>query len=311
MIPDVKQMLKRMNQHIIVTVIEPSGPDRNIHFGGPVISAAGRAVLQQRHPVLFDGRPVRRSGESAFVAAPAQIAMLTHVTEYHRLRRTLPDHRIRAFKIVFLHFAVRPLSARAVKPGDENIPAARAAVIREQLAELIGIEFVIGVTGTVGLLMTVPRRKIKSDFQPVLLRRPDEIADHVSFAVAPFGIAHRMGRVFAGPQTEPVVMFRGKNRPFETRLRNDPAPLSAIKFRWIETIFRFRAVSPLAPGKRIDREMKERIHAHFLPGKLLTVRRRPEWSRCSVVHERSPFFLFINLLFQQLKVLHIERKNCE
>ena len=143
--------------------------------------------------------------------------------------------------------------------------------------------------------MTVPRRKIKSDFQPVLLRRPDEIADHVSFAVAPFGITHRMGRVLTGPQTEPIVMFRGKNRPFEPRLRNDPAPLSAIKFRRIETIFRFRAVSPLAPGKCIDREMKERIHAHFLPGKLLTVRRRPEWSRCSVVHERSPFFsLFMN-----------------
>ena len=72
------------------------------------------------------------------------------------------------------------------------------------------------------------------------------------------------------------MMLRRQNNPLESGIAENPAPLFTIQGRGVKKFLRFASVAPLAPGERIDPEMDEGVHTHFLPRKLPPVRKRSE-----------------------------------
>ena len=63
-------------------------------------------------------------------------------------------------------------------------------------------------------------------------------------------------------------MLTGQNQPFYACGFECVHPLICVKGSRIEDRFGFRAVAPFLVGKRIDREMRERVKLHLLDGKL-------------------------------------------
>ena len=77
-------------------------------------------------------------------------------------------------------------------------------------------------------------------------------------------------------------MLGGQDHPFESGVADDPAPLFAVHPGGMEGILRFGSVAPFPAGEGVDGKVDECVHAHILPGKLLSGRRSSVRSRCGI-----------------------------
>ena len=130
-----------------------------------------------------------------------------------------------------------------------------------------------GVVRVFGLV-TVPRRQIKADFEPVFPAGIDEFAHQIAPAVFPRGVRDVVLRVVTREQAESVVVFRGQDHEFKPRFLRHPHPLFAIEFGRIEDRRGFGAVAPFAVRERVHRKMDKQGQFVALPGELFGRRHR-------------------------------------
>src|SRR4029079_3738619 len=107
-----------------------------------------------RDDIRIDRGPIWIAGDAAFVAAPANVR--PGIGEHDGVRLQTSHERPDAWPIITLTLAVRSLTVRTVEPHLGDLP-----ISREQLGELLTIEFVVSIGIAVGRIVPVPRGQLQ------------------------------------------------------------------------------------------------------------------------------------------------------
>src|SRR2546425_6980789 len=151
-------------------------------------------------------------------------------------------------------------AVRAVEEDLEDRP-----VLGQQLAQLIAI--VGEVFGPpIILVIAVPRREVHAEFDALPGAGRRDFLDDVAASCTPRTVLDRVLGIARRPETETVVVFAGEDQPFHPAVPRGSYDLVGIKIGGIEQRGRLVAVTPLAVGKRVEREMQEAVELELVPG---------------------------------------------
>ena len=84
--------------------------------------------------------------------------------------------------------------------------------------------FILSILG----MMTVPRRKIKGKFHPVLLTSLVNIIQQIPSSLTPWSIFHTIISIFRRPKAKTVMMLSNNKHPFHSGFFTDLNPLFRI-----------------------------------------------------------------------------------
>ena len=114
-------------------------------------------------------------------------------------------------------------------------------------------------------LISIPWRKINSEFNAILFTCLRQLTDNIPFPIFIRSIPNTIFSQSRRPQAKTVMMFGCKNYPFHTGSNKSLHPLFAIQLRRIKC-FRIRiTISPLTVIKSIQTEMHKSVCFHLLP----------------------------------------------
>ena len=209
---EVHEIVGAAHLHVVRWMVEPAGPDRGIHLGGTPHGARGVTVLEcGDHAVAagtgegngrwIDGGPVGVAAGPVLVAAPPHVG--ARVGKDHRLGLVPLDEREESRPVIDLALAIRPLAVRPVEPHFRD-----AAILRQQLGELIAVEIVVARRVTVRWIVPVPWRQVEPGAKSLGATGIDHLAHYVARSTAPWALRHGVVRRAARPQAEAVVMLR-------------------------------------------------------------------------------------------------------
>ena len=156
------------------------------------------------------GAPFRGTSQSAFVAYP------THIIPHdggNRVRLQTVNCFQDGIPVVYLLFSVRTFTVGSVKPYLVHL-----SIVGEQFGKLFYKEFIVGFSLPITFSITVPWRKINSEFQPILVTGLAKFPHHIPFAVLPWRRSNGMFGCPGRPQAETVVMLGGDDSHFKSAL---------------------------------------------------------------------------------------------
>ena len=275
----LEELLDALNLVVLRLSPEPARTDGHVCLGcHPCISvsftlveniAVGRAARSLL--AYIHGTPACTSGTSVLVSYPA--ASGTHIAEDDGIRLHLVYCRIEERPVVGLFLAVRAFTAGAVEPLFEHLSIAAEGMLK-RLHEHV----VIVVRSIVGIV-SVPRRDIDSELEPVLLACLREFLEHVALSVSPAALGHCMPAYRIWPEAETVMMLGSDYDTLHAGSLCGSSPLTAIQCCRVEDIRYLRTIAPLCTGKSVRSEVDEHIVLHLLPFNLRLSRQGAIWLR--------------------------------
>lgn len=141
-----------------------------------------------------------------------------------------------------------------------------------QFSQLFDEKLIISFSLSVTFRITIPRRKIDSEFQSILVTSFAEFLYHIPFSVFPWRRSNRMLGCPGRPQAETIMMLGSNDSHFEATFLQSSYPLFTIQFGRIENGRIFFTISPFTACKGINTKMKETSEFHLLPCQLLRCR---------------------------------------
>src|SRR6185437_2816755 len=199
----VKQFIEAFERSFIVGVPEPV----QLAQRGVGLDGAPAAVA-----MAVDYVPVFVVDQAGFVADPAGVAVLEEagIGEDDGVGLIGAQGFDDFFEVVDVAFA-----AGSVEPEFDEV-----AVARCQLGELVVVVAVVGGGIVVAGIVTVPGREIDAELEAVLAGGAGHVADHVAFAVAPWGVLDAVGSLGGGPEAEAIVVLGDEDHVFGAGIAN-------------------------------------------------------------------------------------------
>ena len=267
-------------------MIEPSRTDRNINFrripeqircfryqftasqilGHSIYAQSLIDFIRTRIRIRHQSRctPFRGTSQSTFITYP------THIIAHDSgncLRLKTTDSLQNSVPIIFLLLSVRSFAVSSIKPYLMHF-----SVIGKQFSQLFDEKLIISFSLSVTFRITIPRRKIDSEFQSILVTSFAEFLYHIPFSVFPWRRSNRMLGCPGRPQAETIMMLGSNDSHFEATFLQSSYPLFTIQFGRIENGRIFFTISPFTACKGINTKMKETSEFHLLPCQLLRCR---------------------------------------
>ena len=272
---------------ILGFVVEPAWSDTCIRLTRHPRVTILQTVVQHgpRHlTVVVQQTPVCLANIACLRTYPAQVTTVTAIVPDDSLGLQFTNHAKRLGPLVIrlpvdasrLVCAAIPSVATvgAIEPYLENI-----AIISQQLTQLVTeIGHIFGFA--IVFMISIPRRKVNCKLQPLLTAGVCQLLHHVSPALLPWCVLHRILGIFRGPHTEATMMLSCEDNTFHASLFAHPCPLTAVKVRGIKQFQVLITISPLLIRIGIKRIVNKSIHLHLLPPQLVLRRQRRTQCLC-------------------------------
>ena len=168
-----------------------------------------------------------------------------------------------------MNLTVGSLATCTVKPDCIYL-----SIFCQKFSQLVHIVIIILYSFSVAIVISVPRRKVNSEFKSEFFAGFCRFSYNITFSVLIRRILYAMLRIFGRPQTKTVMMFTGKNQSLHSGIRRSLCPLSCIKLCRIKNGLRLFSVPPFAPCKSINSKMYKAKKLHTLIKKLPFARHR-------------------------------------
>ena len=149
------------------------------------------------------------------------------------------------------------------------------AIFGSQLLQLLVIILHI-LRCAIGCLVTVPRREVETQFQPVLPASLTEFPHDIALTILIRRVPDAVFREFRRPETEAVVMLGSEDYARHASLLERTDPLFRVAQGRVKDTRLGISVAPFPVGVGVQSEMDERIGFQLMPLHLVGCRDRTD-----------------------------------
>ena len=229
--------------------------------------------------VVVQQTPVRLAHIAGLGAYPAQVAAVATVVPYQAFRLQFTNHLIRLGPLIvggavyLARLVGTPIPAVAtigtIEPHLKDI-----TIVGQQFTQLVAEILHVGRTSILGVI-AIPGRQVDGKLQTLFAAGIGQLAHHVTLALLPRRVLHRVVCVGAGPHTEAAMVLGREDDAPHASLLTYARPLPTVEVAGVEQLRVFVAEAPLLVGIRVQRVVDKGIHLHLLPPQLVFIGHRP------------------------------------